>query len=935
MKTVSYLLAFGFLLCLPRLLPAMETKEIVFETDFLQFTIGQNGQNLHFIDKRDGKDYCDLSSNTAFARVRIGKNDYSSTGIAYDGNRLEARFENTDFIAIIRPTIQKTFLTFKVEETKGSPVDELTFLNVSLSPGDGGDSFAGCALALNLQTNVNELPQANTVLRAMCYPRFGMAGAEVAVIGCPQSQLRDVMKEVVSQAKDLPHSTIGGPWALDAELSRGSYLFNFDGMTEESVEQWIALAQSMGITQIDFHGGSSFRFGDCEPNPKTFPNGKASFKKIIDRLHEAGISAGLHTYAFFIDKKCPWVTPTPDPRLAKDATFTLAAGIAEDATTIPVVETTQSMSTITGFFVRNSVTLQIGDELITYKGISKEPPYSFTDCQRGAYGTKIAAHSAASKVSHLKECFGLFVPDADTMLADVAAKTAEMFNECGFDMIYLDALDGEDILGGAENAWHYGSKFAFDIVSRLKKSPLMEMSTFHHHLWFVRSRMGAWDHPTRGHKRFIDIHCQGNQSISNMFLNTQLGWWAIKTWTGTQGEPTFADDIEYLCGKSIGTGAGISIMGINPDNRNTPIYQRLAKIIKNYETLRLSNYFDASIKEKLCVPGDEFTLLQNEDGQWKLYPANYDKHKVVGLSDGSAIWNATNSHSTQPLKVRIEALTSARSYDATDSITLLDFSSTMKWSEVSSANGVQFKIETSNERVKSGPVSGKITAANTGQNDPKAAWGHASMTFSTPVNLSQNQALGVWIFGDGKGEVFNFQMKSPEHLISGLAERYVVIDFRGWKYFELLELESDRYGDYHWPYGNGYSIYRETVHFNQIENLSVWCNDIPLGESVCCWIAPVKALPHQSAKFKNPSLSIGGKKLTFPVELESGQYLEFYSMDDCKQYGADGSLIGEIKPTGEVPNLANGVNRIQFDCEDPVLYNPRARVTVISQGDPM
>ena len=39
------------------------------------------------------------------------------------------------------------------------------------------------------------------------------------------------------------------------------------------------------------------------------------------RINAAGISAGLHTYAFFIAKDCPWVTPVPDRRLASDATF--------------------------------------------------------------------------------------------------------------------------------------------------------------------------------------------------------------------------------------------------------------------------------------------------------------------------------------------------------------------------------------------------------------------------------------------------------------------------------------------------------------------------------------------------------------------------------------------------------------------------------------
>ena len=61
--------------------------------------------------------------------------------------------------------------------------------------------------------------------------------------------------------------------------------------------------------------------------------------------------------------------------------------------------------------------------------------------------------------------------------------------------------------------------------------------------------MGAWDHPSRSHKRFIDIHCQANAALRRQFLPGHLGWWAVKTWTGPQGEPTFADDIEYLCGK--------------------------------------------------------------------------------------------------------------------------------------------------------------------------------------------------------------------------------------------------------------------------------------------------------------------------------------------------------------------------------------------------
>jgi len=97
-------------------------------------------------------------------------------------------------------------------------------------------------------------------------------------------------------------------------------------------------------------------------------------KAVIDKLHAAGIQAGLHSYAMFMDKACSYVAPVPDPRLGKDGTFTLAAELPPDTRLVPVNESTVDMSTTTGFLRRNSVTLQIDDELITYAGVTKEPP---------------------------------------------------------------------------------------------------------------------------------------------------------------------------------------------------------------------------------------------------------------------------------------------------------------------------------------------------------------------------------------------------------------------------------------------------------------------------------------------------------------------------------------------------------------------------------
>jgi hypothetical protein len=920
----------------PQEVATVAQSAVTIESDHVKYEIGANGRSLHFIDKATGADYCDAKAGFSFAHIRIGQAEHSASSVSRDGERIRLEFGAAGVTAVIKPIVHRNYLVFEVVSLEGKGVECFTFVDVPLTlKGQSDEPFVACPLALNLRTNVIEFPQPVSRIRAMCHPRFGFTGAQAAVIACPKGKLREIMKEAVTDAPDLPHSNIGGPWAMDSPANRGSYMFNFGGMSEATVDDWIKVAKTVGINQIDFHGGSSFRFGDCRPNPQTYPKGYASLKAVVDRLHAAGIKAGLHTYAFFMAKDCPWVTPVPDRRLAKASTFTLAGPLSADAGTVPVAETTAGVSTITGFFVRNSVTLHIDDELITFSGVSKEPPFAFTGCRRGACGTKTAAHIAGAKVHHLKECFGLFVPDADsTLLEEVAAKTAEAYNECGFDMMYLDALDGEDILGGGENAWHYGSKFVFEIFRRVKKPPIMEMSTFHHHLWYVRARMGAWDHPSRSHKRFIDIHCQANEELRRMFLPGHLGWWAVKTWSGPQDDPTYADDIEYLCGKCIGHDVGFSVMGIDPSTIKTvPAYERLAGIMRQYEGLRHANYFDESVKSRLREPGKEFALVREADGRWRFRRVQYAKHKVEGVNGWGNVWSASNPFAGQPLRARIEVLMSAGPYDAPTNATLTDFADPNQFSNRAAAPGVKFAFKTTSDRVKAGTSSGVLTASNEARINPKAAWAKVGRTFVPPIDLSKQRGLGVWIHGDGAGEVLNFQLTCPPHVVAGIGDHYVTVDFTGWRYFELIEPEGERYAEYSWPYGDPYSIYREHVSYADVATLSLWYNNVAAGGSVTCNVSPIKALPLVTAKIRNPAISVGGKKLVFPVEMESGCYLEFDAPSDCRLYGPKGAVICEVQPQGDVPVIQRGANQVTFTCDGPAGANPRVNVTVICRGD--
>ncbi len=918
----------------PKLLSAAAPKPAcTLENEYLKYVVGTNGCNLQFVDKQDGKDYCGGNkSHPALSLMKGGKRLVASD-VTYADGLLTARFGDSGVTVVVRPTVREHYIVFEVVSVSPDDVEELTFADIPLTlEATPEEPFAACAMALNLQPKVSELPGLNRRLRATCYRRFGFAGAKVALLGCPQSKFRQTMQEAVGAAKDLPHSPIGGPWALGQPITQGSYLFA-GGVSEKSVDAWIKLAQELGMNQINICGPC--RHGDYLPNPGLYPNGHDSLKAVVDKLHAAGLKVGLHTFAFFINKACPWVTPVPDPRLAEDATFTLSKALTPESDTVFVNESTEGLSAIVGTFVRNSVTLRIDDELITYSGISKEPPYALTGCKRGVCGTRVSAHPRGAKVHHLKECFGHFAPDGEsTLFGEVAGKLAETYNKCGFDMMYLDALDGSDLIGGGGNSWHYGSKFTFELWKRLKKPALMEMSTFHHHLWYVRSRIGALDHPARSHKHFIDIHCRGNENGRRIFLPGHLGWWALKAWSAPQGERTFADDIEYLMCKGLGTDVGFSLQGIGPGSvSNTPAFGRLAPIIKRYEDLRYSKKVPEAIKAKLRVPGDEFTLIGSLEKGWRFQPIQYARHKVTGSESPDSTWQTTNKFESQPVRLRIEALMSAGPYDAPGNITLADFTSPDDFPARACAAGVTARLEPSQAQLKAGTASGCYTASNS-KPTRSGTWTKAEKTFTPPLNLSKHQALGVWIHGDGQQEVLNFQMRHPKNIYQALSEHYVDIDFTGWRYFELIEPEGKRYSDYQWGYSGFYSIYRAFLRFDKVETLGLWYNNLPPGKKVTCYISPIKAMPLVKTKLVNPAITIGGQTITFPVEIESGCYLEFNNPTDCKLYGPKGEALGEVTPQGPVPVLAAGDNKVKFKSGTPAGISARANVTVIGQGKP-
>ncbi len=913
---------------------------VTLETAGFRCVVGADGKAIGFVDRKSGTDYLDHGAETPFARVSKGGKEYPVTSVSREGGRLRLEFAGADAGAELEIRDRGRYLVLEVKEVRGV-VESLTFMDIPLTlKGRPDEPFAACVLSLNLQTRVDRLPALMDRLQASCHEKFGLVGAKAALAGVPRDEILPVLREVLSAVDEMPHCPVAGPWADDIPFNHGSYLFNFGALTTDTAGEWMEMARSLGITQIDNHGGGEFfRFGDFELNREKWPDGWNTYKDIVARLHAEGISSIFHTYAFFIDKRSKYVTPVPSPYLDAFRTLTLAAQIGPADTVITVNEPTKGMRTVTGFFEHNSVILHIGDELVTFRGVSQSPPWRFTGVIRGAFGTRAAAHPKGAESRHLKECFGLLVPDVESPLfAEIAKNHADVVNRCGFDGIYLDAIDGASILRGPEECWYWADKFVMEIQKNLDQPVGMEMSAMWHHFWQYRTRWQAWDYPQRGHKRFIDAHLTGING--GLLLPLHLGWWNFQSFNPPQVEPSYPDVIEYLGCKMIGWNAGISLTGaVDRENlRKIPLFRRAVEMLRTYEELRRSGGIDEAVKARLREPGKEFALFRDQSGNPRFRPVNHDTHRVESPEPWSSAWTAENPFGRQPVKLRIEALMSVEPYGSPNAVVLADFSGSGPFGkERLAAPGLTFDFRAETGRVKAGGASGLLAVRNSGNVPAAAAWARLDRTFSPTMDLSTRQALGVWVYGDGRGELLGLRLESPKHVSYGaLCDRYITVDFKGWRYFELVETESSRWSDYTWNDGKWlYNVYRETIDFGQVESFGVRLNGIPAGTEVQCLISPVKALPLVSNTLRNPEVTIGGRKIVFPVEMASGSWIEYNGPEDCTLYGPSGENLGKVIPTGAAPVLGPGRNDVRFFVRGSDGLTPRARITVISHGQPL
>lgn len=902
-----------------------------FKNKHVTLDIDTGGQITSLRTKASGRELLAHPQRLLSVRLNDGRT-ISARRASRKGNRLTFDFPRGYGAAEIDVDTRSDFFTFTVHALTVTNVASFTFYSVpaSVTTYRGGmanmlsdDNEAVCLRGYDLPVEASI--RGNT-LSVWTTAEHGLTGWRAGLAAGPKAAMPKILQAMAVQS-GVPYSKLGGPWAMEAEENRGSYLFA--DLYYPSTDDWIEITRRGGFSTIHLHGWWA-NLGHYDINKGYFPRGIVDMKDTVDQIHAAGLRAGIHTLTACIDTHDAWVTPEASQYLIPWDTYTLSRPFSATDTELYVDEIPSDRHDVVFTYSGNGNAIRIGTEIIRYSEISREPPYAFLKCERGAFKTRPAAHAVGERADYLQQRYMAFYPQPDSPLADeLAACIGQVFKTCNLDQFYFDGSEGMMSRYGIDTMRH-------KIFKQLDADPLIEGSCYGAHNWWFHSRLGTWDHPVWAPKRFHDGHvvsCENYRKTD--LLEPQMGWWAPRM-TSALARGHMLDDMEYFACKNLGLDAAMSIQGVNVSYAPLPFHiEKQFTLLGWYEHLRLARYFDPQTVARIAVPGDEFRLRQNRDGLWQFTPVKMMNHRISAIGNGSEAWSVRNPASEQPVSARIEALYSVAPYDAENRKTLVGAEDFEKL-EVSTVSGaVKLQLAEESTDTRGGARNLRLSAKNQGTTST-GAWARAVLTFPSPYrSIAETGAFGVWVKGDGKGALLNLQIVTPREFMNGISDHYVTLDFTGWRYVELLarERDAERMGDYVWPYGGrgSHAIYRTGLDMAHIWQVAFYLNDLPPGEDVDVTVSPVMALPTQSAVLKNPVLTLNGQALALPLELESGDFAEIEPDGNCTHYNAKGEPLAVVRPA-VLPMLRAGDNALLFDCEKPQGVSARAEVTLNAFG---
>ena len=305
---------------------AQEAKMLTFQAGDLRLGLDSQAGVVSLYDTRQQREYSADGRSGPLLELVTADATLKPTALLYDEatQQLGLEFEEPGLTATIAVEEKPTHLTFEVIDIGGATPTRInwgpfaTTINETVGATVGvvrNAEFAIGIQSLNTQTIGGAAPKDyGSLLFAYAIEHDGgVKGSKVALFGCPAEKALETIGQI-EIAESLPHPMLDGEWGKVSPTARRSYLIIPYG--EQNIDEALEVAQQAGFTYV-YHPGPFRTWGHFQLNPDQFPEGDASLKRCADRAAEVGIRLGLHTLSGFITTSDSYVTPVPDPRLAR------------------------------------------------------------------------------------------------------------------------------------------------------------------------------------------------------------------------------------------------------------------------------------------------------------------------------------------------------------------------------------------------------------------------------------------------------------------------------------------------------------------------------------------------------------------------------------------------------------------------------------------
>ena len=468
---------------------------------------------------------------------------------------------------------------------------------------------------------------------------YKLDGSALTIFGtAPENVLLLIGK--IEQTEGLPHPMINGEWIKTSRVTGQPYIIA--SFTEENIDAMLEYTKRVGFYSL-YHSHPFKTWGHFDLIEEQFPNGREGMKQCVEKARAKDIRLGVHTLTNFITTNDPFVTTSANKGLMAAGISLLEKDIDASATEIVV----DNFEYFTQISTLNSVL--IGNEIIRYHDVSKEKPYTLTDCVRGAFDTKAISHVNGAEAKKLMDYpYKTLFPDWD-MMNDLIQNMADFFNETGVSHMDFDGHEGTCYSGRGDYSVNY---FAYTFLSKVNHLVVNGSSNVSHFYMHSNSYIN-WGEPwyasfreSQSSRRF-----ELQPFLERNYLPNMLGWFLLTS-------NTVVEDIEWMLARAAGYNAGYALVANFDSFEKNPDTDNIIDYIRMWEEAKNLRIFSEEQRERLKDPEKDFHLEKTGSNQWKLQSFEkfkFEHHKKT-MQPGEPThseWEFENSYNSQAIHLHL------------------------------------------------------------------------------------------------------------------------------------------------------------------------------------------------------------------------------------------------------------------------------------------